>query len=68
MHHADPVIAAFVDDMRFFQQKALRDGFSANQWRHSSRPTSELRAQSSELRDQKQYTGVKCVPRTWSDQ
>jgi hypothetical protein len=34
MHHTDLVIAAFVDDMRFLQQKALRDGFSANQWRH----------------------------------
>ncbi len=34
MHHTDPVIAAFADDGRFLQQKALRDGFSANQWRH----------------------------------
>ena len=34
MHHTDPVIGAFADDMRFLEQQALRDGFTAAQWRH----------------------------------
>lgn len=34
MQYTDPVIAAFADDVRFLQQKALRDGFSAAQWKH----------------------------------
>ncbi|MFM2032622.1 MAG: hypothetical protein RLZZ297_1387 [Chloroflexota bacterium] len=34
MHLSDPVIAAFADDVRFLQQKALPAGFSASQWKH----------------------------------